>query len=93
MRLAQRMDLDDEFEGDDGDEAALAAEHALFMRAIDLIRTDFKPQTWTAFWGVVVEGKSAPEVADELGIRAGTVRVAKSRVLKRLREQQGEVLD
>ncbi len=86
-RMAQNVGLDDELEGD---EQALAAEHALFMRAIEMIRDEFKPQTWNAFWKVVVEGKTAVEVADELGIQSGTVRVAKSRVLKKLRQQLGE---
>ena len=59
--------------------------------AIEMIRKDFKEQTWQAFWRVVVNGRSAQEVGAELGMRPGTVRVAKSRVLKRLREQLGDV--
>jgi RNA polymerase sigma-70 factor (ECF subfamily) len=68
-----------------------AAEQGLFRRALEMIRSDFKDQTWQAFWRVVVDGRTAPEVAAELGMRPGTVRVAKSRVLKRLRKQLGDV--
>jgi RNA polymerase sigma-70 factor (ECF subfamily) len=87
VRLQQSADVDDDLEGDP---EAMAADHALFTRAIELIREDFQPQTWQSFWRIVVEGKCATEVARELNTRPGTVRVAKSRVLKRLREQLGE---
>ncbi len=87
VRMQQSIDLDDDIEGDSD---AIAADHALFTRAIELIREDFQPQTWQSFWLVVVEGKTATEVAQELNLRPGTVRVSKSRVLKRLREQLGE---
>lgn len=65
--------------------------HDLFLRACDLIRTDFKENTWKAFWRVVVDGQSPKEVADELSMKPGTVRVAKSRVLQRLRQELGEL--
>ena len=67
--------------------------HALFLRACDLIRTDFKENTWKAFWRVVVDGQSPKDVADELSMKPGTVRVAKSRVLQRLRQEMGELLE
>ena len=73
------------------DQDAANAEQALYLRAIEMIREDFKEQTWQAFWRVVVDGRSAQEVADELGMRPGTVRVAKSRVLNRLRQQLGDL--
>ncbi len=90
LRLTQTPDIDDELERDPDD---LQAEHALYLRAIEMIRKDFKEENWQAFWRVVIDGKSATEVADELGMRPGTVRVAKSRVLKRLRQQLGELLE
>lgn len=67
------------------------AEQALFRRALERIRPQFDPKTWQAFWRVVVDGLSATEAARELGMRPGTVRVAKSRVLQRLRRQLGDV--
>jgi len=66
-------------------------ELALFHRALELIREDFHPNTWQAFWSVVVEGKTPSDVAEELAMRPGTVRVAKSRVLNRLRQRLGDV--
>lgn len=65
----------------------------LFRRALDLIREDFAERTWQAFWKTVVEGRDTRDVAEELSMRPGTVRVAKSRVLQRLRQQLGDVID
>ena len=42
---------------------------------------------------VVVDGRETNDVAADLGMRPGTVRVAKSRVLKRLRLEVGDSLD
>ena len=65
----------------------------LFHRALQQIEDRFERQTWQAFWRVVVEGKTAEEVARELSMRPGTVRVAKSRVLHRLRKELGELAE
>src|SRR5262245_36131817 len=59
----------------------------LLHGALEQIRAQVHPQTWQAFWKVVVEGKTPEEAGEELGMRPGTVRVAKSRVLSRLRSQ------
>ena len=55
------------------------------LRAIDLLRPEFSEQTWQAFWRTAVEGQPAVEAAQELGMSPGAVRVAKCRVLHRLR--------
>jgi RNA polymerase sigma-70 factor (ECF subfamily) len=79
-------------EGDLDDEAdPPSQELALFHRALELIREDFQPNTWQAFWSVVVDGKTPSDVAEELAMRPGTVRVAKSRVLNRLRQRLGDI--
>ena len=76
----------------DPDQAADApAERALYFRALDLIHSGFQERTWRAFWRTAVDGQPAQEVADELGMSSGAVRVAKSRVLRRLREEMGDV--
>ena len=63
----------------------------MFHRGLEKIRHDFDPKTWQAFWRVTVDGLSATEAANELSMKSGTVRVAKSRVLQRLRRQLGDV--
>jgi RNA polymerase sigma-70 factor (ECF subfamily) len=67
-------------------------ERILFARALDLIREEFAEQTWAAFWRTAVEGRSAKDVAADLGMTPGAVRVAKCRVLHRLREELGDLM-
>lgn len=66
---------------------------ALYHRALDLVREEFEPKTWKAFWRTAVDGLDAPEVASELGLSPASVRQAKSRVLRRLRVELGDLLD
>ncbi|MEZ6089947.1 MAG: sigma-70 family RNA polymerase sigma factor [Pirellulaceae bacterium] len=64
-----------------------------FERAVQLMKTDFQENTWRAFWLSVVEGKSTDEVCSTLGMKAGAVRNARSKVQKRLIEELGDLLD
>jgi RNA polymerase sigma-70 factor (ECF subfamily) len=68
-----------------------AVEGALFARALDLIRAEFEERTWAAFWGTTVEGRATKDVAADLAMTPGAVRVAKSRVLHRLRAELGDL--
>ena len=72
--------------------AADGAETAMLHRALALIRDEFEPRTWQAFWQTAVEGRTAADVAAELCTTPGAVRVAKSRVLHRLRADLGDLL-
>ncbi len=76
------------------DEAVVAdeAEGALLHRALELLRKEFEPKTWQAFWQTAVDGRSAADVAADLSMSPGAVRVAKSRVLQRLRADLGELI-
>jgi RNA polymerase sigma-70 factor, ECF subfamily len=89
MRLQQILDPHP------ADTAAGPDDEAVFTgilgRALESIRGEFQEQTWRAFWGVVVEGREVADVAADLEMRPGTVRVAKSRVLLRLRRELGDV--
>ena len=51
------------------------------------VQGDFEPATWQAFRRHVLEGEPAAHVAVELGLSLNSVLLAKSRVLKRLREE------
>lgn len=55
-----------------------------------MVRSEFEDRTWQAFWRVAVEGHATAEVAADLGITANAVRQAKSRVLRRLRQELGD---
>jgi RNA polymerase sigma-70 factor (ECF subfamily) len=59
----------------------------LAQRGLAMIRVEFEPRTWQAFHSLAVEGRKAADVGAELGLSIGAVYVAKSRVLKRLREE------
>ncbi len=58
---------------------------SLFQRAAELVQGEVQPQTWQAFWETGIVGTSAAKVAAKLGMSVGAVRVAKCRVLARLR--------
>ena len=68
-----------------GDEA----EHHDFLvrRLAQLMRAEFEPKTWEACWRIITEERSAADIGRELGISANAVRVAKCRVLRRLRQE------
>ena len=65
----------------------------LLQRTLETVKSSFEPRTWDAFWRTTVDGHSPNEVARELGIGLASVYQARSRVLRRLREELGELLD
>ncbi|HEV3164115.1 MAG TPA: RNA polymerase sigma factor [Isosphaeraceae bacterium] len=64
-------------------------EHDEFVarRLMELIKPEFADTTWQAFRGQVIDGRSAADTAGELGMSVNAVLIAKSRVLRRLREE------
>jgi RNA polymerase sigma-70 factor (ECF subfamily) len=75
----------------DGEAAGDEAFSAVLRQALANIRGEFHDRTWQAFWSTVVEGQTAADVAAALGMQPGAVRVAKSRVLMRLRHELGDL--
>jgi RNA polymerase sigma-70 factor (ECF subfamily) len=72
----------------DQDSAWSAQFHAhLLETALGRVRPHFDPATWRAFELVWLDDAPAPQVARQLGLAVEKVYVAKSRVLKRLREE------
>jgi RNA polymerase sigma-70 factor (ECF subfamily) len=65
----------------------------LAQRALALMQADFEPATWKACLELVVHERPAAEVAAELGISVNAVYLAKTRVLRRLREELRGMLD
>ncbi len=65
----------------------------LLRIATELVRSDFEPKTWQAFWQTVVDGRETADVGADLGISPNAVRVAKSRVRSRLRKEMAELLE
>jgi RNA polymerase sigma-70 factor, ECF subfamily len=64
----------------------------VYHRAVELIEVEFEPNTRRAFW-LVVAGRRAADVAAELGMSVGAVYIAKSRILRRLRDEFGDLLE
>jgi len=59
----------------------------VFRQALALIKGEFKPTTWEAFRRLALENAEPDAVAAELGLTVNAVFIAKSRVLRRLREE------
>lgn len=66
-------------------EAEEAAVQSLRARVMELVRRDCTEKAWNMFWLCAVEGLCASEVASRFGVTSSAVRVAKARVLHRLR--------
>lgn len=74
-----------------GEDAADA--RIVCRRALALIRDAVEERTWQAFWRVTVEARPPADVAGELGISPNAVYLAKSHVLRRLREEFAELIE
>jgi RNA polymerase sigma-70 factor (ECF subfamily) len=57
------------------------------------VQGDFAPETWQAFRRHALEDEPAQEVAKALGLSLNSVLLAKSRVLKRLRQEAAGLLE
>jgi RNA polymerase sigma-70 factor (ECF subfamily) len=62
-------------------------ERNLAALAMERVQGEVQPATWQAFWQTAVEGKHAREAGAALGMSAGSVYVARSRVLARIKEE------
>lgn len=58
---------------------------AVFHRAAEQVRREVHGETWQAFWETAIAETSPADAARKLGMTVGAVRVAKCRVLARLR--------
>ncbi len=70
-------------------EAELATEYLreVYLRAAAVVRTEVNAETWQAFELTTLQGVSCEEAAVAIGKSVGTVYAARSRIIKRLREQ------
>jgi RNA polymerase sigma-70 factor (ECF subfamily) len=62
-------------------------------KLLTVVQADFSSTTWKAFQRFGIDGVPVGRVAEELGLSENAVILAKSRVLKRLREEAGELLE
>ena len=64
----------------------------LYHRACHLVKAEFSDVAWLCFWRLAIDGQKSTAVAQELGMTPAAVRMARSRVLRRLREEVGDVV-
>ena len=67
--------------------AALAFQLSEFEAVIQQLQDSFSDQTWKAFWLLAVDGWTSTEVGKELGMTAKAARLAKLRVMRRLKQE------
>jgi RNA polymerase sigma-70 factor (ECF subfamily) len=77
----------------EADESEQKIIHQVLHRTLETIRGEFESRTWQAFWSVQIDGKTTGDVGVELGMTAAAVRKARLRVLARLRQELGELLE
>ena len=76
-------------------EAFWEAEYRTHLQglALEAMQTEFQTNTWKACWETVVNDRPAAAVAAELGLSVDSVYAAKSRVLRRLRQELAGLLE
>ncbi len=65
----------------------------VLARLLEMIETEFQPATWKAFRRLVFDAIPAAVVAAESGLSVNAVLIAKSHVLRRLREEGRGLVD
>ena len=65
----------------------------LFEKAVKLIQQEFSQRDFQAIWKVAVDGKSARDVAIDLGISPNSVHIINSRIRSRARQEFGDLID
>jgi RNA polymerase sigma-70 factor (ECF subfamily) len=90
--MHQRIQAIPEEEPDSWSQDGECSRVGLVNRAAEMIRDDFEPHTWQAFWRLAVENHPARDIAADLGMTPDAVYQAKARVLRRLKEElEGQI--
>ena len=65
----------------------------VLKQLLDAAEAHFESKTWQAFYRVTLDGESTAVVASELNISVNAVCLAKSRVIRRLRQESAGLVD
>jgi RNA polymerase sigma factor (sigma-70 family) len=79
------LDMQPADEGPESVEFDYELRRSLFLQAAQQVQTEVQPETWQAFWDSSVEGLTPDAITKKHGMSSGAIRVAKCRVLARLR--------
>jgi RNA polymerase sigma-70 factor (ECF subfamily) len=69
------------------DVLGLEFRRSLFRWTAERIRGEYRETTWRAFWLTTLEGRDIATTAAELGMSLGSVYVARSRIVRRLKNE------
>ncbi|HJN10208.1 MAG TPA: sigma-70 family RNA polymerase sigma factor [Pirellulaceae bacterium] len=72
-------------------ELTLELRRHAFLWVAHEVRAEFQSNTWRAFWRTAVENHSIQNTATDLQMSVGSVYIARSRVMARLRQRVQEV--
>ena len=70
-----------------GEQSQSWQQSSSFLAGMEMVQAEFEDRTWQAFWRTTVDDVPTSVAATELEMSINAVRLAKSRVLRRLREQ------
>jgi RNA polymerase sigma-70 factor (ECF subfamily) len=70
---------------------ALETRHEIVRWACEQIRVEFSEEIWRIFWVTSIDGVPVAKIARETGRSAGSIYVARFRVIARLKEKVSEV--
>lgn len=76
--------------GPDSDLLRLEHRREVFRWAARQVRKEFQQDTWDAFWLTAIEGQNVEDVAFKLKKNHGAIYAARSRIMRRIKEQVTE---
>ena len=92
-RLGAVPDVNDELVNDESHWVPTQDDkHQLLHGVLDVIRAEFADNTFQAFWRSAVKGHTSAEIAEDLDMTKSAVRQAKYRILRRLRQEMGDLI-
>jgi RNA polymerase sigma-70 factor (ECF subfamily) len=75
------------------EEAEASEVSQVYRRALEQVRDEFEERHWQAFWLTVIEGRTPATLTAELGMTVANIRQVKSRILRRIKLEVGDLLE